>query len=101
MSATSNRLLSSLEPESCKGGPAPWKKETTEPLLPFIVGCPPLLLGGSVFGSGTYNNDTFLDSPEPYRGEKFKKIWNVSIISSTDMTKTIFGKWFDWHYNME
>jgi hypothetical protein len=60
--------LDELELENCAGGPAPWKKELKEPLLPFIVGCPPLLLGGSVFGSKTFNDEAHLDSQEPYRG---------------------------------
>ena len=60
--------LDSLKPENCQGGPAPWKKETREPLLPFDMGCPPLLVGGGVLGSRIFNDEAHLASQEPYRG---------------------------------
>ncbi|UZJ53879.1 hypothetical protein CBS101457_003199 [Exobasidium rhododendri] len=68
MSASSSTwTLDPLEPEDCKGGPAPWKNEVSEPLLPFLLGCPPLLLGGGTLGSKMYNDDEHLMSQEPYR----------------------------------
>lgn len=67
--SSSSWTLDSISPVKCIGGPAPWKKESNEPLEPFTIGCPPLLLGGSAFGAGIFNDEMHVNSEEPLKGE--------------------------------